>query len=421
MPAALQPRLPRWIAPSAGLAVVLLAAFAAWGIHALRSRPAPPPRVQARRTVVVLPFENVGGSPDTSYFAEAMTDEVLAGVALRYSLSLLARLPKATRDPRDAARQLGADLLLEGTARREAGRGRLSSSLLDITTGATVWSQTEDRPFTEAYDDYLHGRAYLTTLVLDPSLQMLAKAVELDAHYAAAHAWLAAAYALHYRYVRSDPARLDQAAAALDGALRLAPDLPETKVAQALLGACQGAWEEAVDPASKALDLRPTDPWTHFILSWIYTYRQPPDPDRIRHHAEEALRFAPELGPAYVSLAHSLVLTGHFAEADAALQRALALLPDSFLPHLGRAQLHLSQAQYLPAEEELATALALTPEGPLPLFYTACLHASQGHTEEALTAWESAVQKGFHDWDLARHLPYLESIRSEERFLSVLR
>ncbi len=420
MPTPVQPRLPRWILPAAILAILVLGAAAVWGVRSLRSQPAPPPRVQPRRTVVVYPFEDLDGSPDTAYFAAAMTDEVAARIALLQNLSVLSHLPRATGDPRDAARQLGADLLLEGSAQRDAGRGRVSARLLDTTTGATVWSDSQERPFTEAYDYYLLGRAHLAAFSLDLSLQMLTKALELDPNNATAYALLGQAHAYHYRYLRWDPARLDEAALAVERALQVAPDLPETQLALAILDACQGRWDDALGAAQKSLQIRPNDPWTHLTLSWIYTHRQPPDPDQIREHAEEALRFAPELGPAYVQLAGGLLLAGRFTEAGAALQRALTLMPDSFLPHLGIAELQLSQAQYPQARQELDTALSLTPEAPLPLFYLACLHAAQGHTEEALTAWEAAVQKGFHDWDLARRLPYLESIRGEDRFLALV-
>ncbi len=420
MPSPVQPRLPRWILPLAVLVILLLGAAAVWGLRSLRSQPAPPPRVQPRRTVVVFPFENAGGSRDTAYFADAMTDETAARIALLQNLSVLSHLPRATRDPRDAARQLGADLLLQGSVQREAGRGRLSVQLLDSTTGATVWSESQERPIPEAYDYYLRGRAHLAAFSFDLSLQMLTKALELDPNHAAAYALLAQAHAYHYRYLRSDPARLDQAGLAVERALQVAPDLPETQLALAIFGACQGHWDDALGTAQKSLQIRPHDPWTHLTLSWIYAHRQPPDPDQIREHAEEALRFAPELGSAYVQLAGGLLLAGRLSEAGAALQRALTLMPDSFLPHLGIAELYLSQAQYPQVRQELDTALSLTPEAPLPLFYVACFHAAQGHTEEALTAWEAAVQKGFHDWDLARRLPYLESIRAEERFLALV-
>ena len=420
MPTPVQPRLPRWILPLAVLVILLLGAAAVWGLRSLRSQPAAPPRVQPRRTVVVFPFENADGNPDTAYFADAMTTEVAARVALLQNLSVLSHLPRDTRDPRDAARQLGADLLLQGSARREAGRGRLSAKLLDTTTGDTVWSESLDRPLTEAYDYYLRGRAQLFAFSFDLSLQMLTKSLEMDPNHTAAYALLAQAHAYHYRYVRSDPARLDQAALAAERALQVASDLPETQLALAIVGACQGHWDDGLGPARKALDIRPTDPWTQLTLSWIHANLQPPDPDQIRAHAEEALRFAPELGPAYVQLADGLMLAGRFSEANAALQRALTLMPDNVLPHLGIAKLYLSQTQYPQAQQELDTVLSLTPEAPLPLFYLACLNAVQGQTEQALIAWEAAIQKGFHDWDLARRLPYLESIRTEDRFQALL-
>ena len=163
-------------------------------------------------------------------------------------------------------------------------------------------------------------------------------------------------------------------------------------MALAVVRECQGNWDAALEAASRALEKHPNDPWTQLTLSSIHTWRRSPDPDRVRGHAEEALRLAPELGPAYVQLARGLILAARHTEADATLQGAAALLPNSSLLRLAGAEYHLGLRQYAQARQELETTLSLTPESPLAGFYLACLEASEDPSEEAQAACEAAQQ-----------------------------
>jgi adenylate cyclase len=410
--------MPRWLVPSALVVALALAVLAFLALRTLRSRTAPPPRVEARRTLALVGLENLSSSPEAGWFAEAMSAELLGEIVRLRTVSVVGCLPRGSADAQDGARQLGAELLLRGGARLEEDRFALRLLLVDAVTGQELWSGELDRPLDrileapawmlsglgpgaappatsqpEAYYQYLQGRAMLARGAYENSAAALAKAVELDPGFAAAHALLAQARAHHYRSIRADPATLDLAAAAAELALRLAPGRPEALVALAVVRGCQGSWNEALESASQALEKSPNDPWIQVTLSWIHTWRQPADLERVRGHAEEALRLAPDLGPAYVQLARGLILTARHTEADAALQRAAALLPDSFLPHLAGAEYHLSLRQYAQARNALETTLALTPEAPLPRFYSACLQAAEDPSEETQTACDAAQEE----------------------------
>lgn len=448
------PRMPLWMAAAAAAVVLALAALAWHGVKLLRARSEPPPRTIARRTVVVLPLENAGGSPETEYFSRGLTADLAARLAALRYLSVMPPPARSERDPRDAARALGADLVLQGSAARYDNRFRLRTRLVEAAGGAELAAASFDEPLSkvfdaqaqtvaeiaramgipavpvsgsappgrnvQAYDSYLQGRRYLWDShradVYELSLKALTKAVQIDPGYALAYAAIAQVHARWYLDIRVEPDRLGWAEAAATRALELAPGLAPAILAFALVRASQADWEEGLEHARKALELGPGDPWTHVALAWMFERRQPPDPESVRQHAEEAIRLAPDLGPAYVELAAALALNGRHSEAEAALHRSLEVMPNSFLPHLGLAQLYLAMSSFASAREKLDTARALVPDAPLPSFYLACLEAAEGRTEEALAAWESAVQKGFQDWELVRRIPYLESIRGEERF-----
>ncbi len=457
MPTPRPVRLPGWVIPAGSLLVVLLAAVAYFSFRTLRLRTADVrPRLPERRTILVMPFAS-HRDPEGEYLARGFTDDLLLHLSALGYLSPVPR-PASRREARDAARELGADLVLEASLDRAGERLRLAARLTDVATGAELIAPDLERPLQEAaaipaalaaaiagvlgipavrtaglgpvsgsaqaYDYYLQGRRYLWDShradAYELSGQALARAVQADPGYALAYAALAQVEAQSYWNIRAEAARLDQAEAAASRALELAPDLPEAWLALAQVRACRGDWNQAAAYAGRALEQRSSDAWIHATLSWIYTWRQPPDPDAVRRHAEEAVRLAPDLGPAHVQLARGLAMAGRHGEAGAALERALEWMPNSFLPHLGLAELYLATSRYGPAREELEIAVSLVPDAPLPCFYLACLNAAEGRTEDALEAWEAAAAKGFHEWDLAARIPYLESIRSEERFAQVL-
>ncbi len=97
------------------------------------------------RSIAVLPFINSGGSPDDEYFADGMTDELIAALGKVPGLRVAARSSAFTfkgkkLEARDVARQLGVETVLEGTVRRSGQRLRVTASLVSASDGLQIWS-----------------------------------------------------------------------------------------------------------------------------------------------------------------------------------------------------------------------------------------------------------------------------------------
>lgn len=129
----------------AGGASSLLGALAI----ALRVRLWGPPRAVR---LAVLPFVNLSGNPQQEYFSDGMTEEMIAQLGSLHpaSLSVIARTSvmryKNSNTPIDqVGRELGVDYILEGSARREAGRVRITADLIQVKTQAQLWTQTFER------------------------------------------------------------------------------------------------------------------------------------------------------------------------------------------------------------------------------------------------------------------------------------
>ncbi len=102
------------------------------------------------RSLVVLPFESVGGDTANAYFAEGMADELSNALGKVPSLQLAGRSSAAAfRGKQKSAQEIGAALnvggVLEGTVRRAGGKVRVSTQLTNARTGLVLWSDSFER------------------------------------------------------------------------------------------------------------------------------------------------------------------------------------------------------------------------------------------------------------------------------------
>jgi eukaryotic-like serine/threonine-protein kinase len=120
-------------------------------------RPAPPPAGEARTTVnslVVLPFENRSGDPTQEFFADGMTDALIADLAQIGALRVISRTSAmrfkgAGRALPEIARELGVDAVVEGSALRVGDRVRISVQLVDAASDRSLWGKSYDRDLTD--------------------------------------------------------------------------------------------------------------------------------------------------------------------------------------------------------------------------------------------------------------------------------
>jgi TolB-like protein/Tfp pilus assembly protein PilF len=230
----------------------------------------------SKKSVAVLPFENLSRDPDNAYFGDGIQEEILTHLARIADLKVISRTSTQGYQTKphnlsEIAKQLGVTNILEGSVQKAADQVRVNVQLVDAQTNSHLWAETYDRKLTdifgveseiakriaeslqakitgreeqalavkptnnpEAYDAYLRGIAFETrsNSVLGSSLKaagFFEQAVQLDPNFALAWAQLSRAHALIY-FVREDTtaARRDRAKAALDVAQKLDPNSPET-------------------------------------------------------------------------------------------------------------------------------------------------------------------------------------------------
>jgi TolB-like protein len=104
----------------------------------------------------VLPFRNLSADPENEYFADGITEDVIAQLSKVPSLRVISRSSVMKFKSRDAglreiAGQLGASVVLDGSVRRAGQRVRIVAQLIDAATDQHLWAETYDRELTDIF------------------------------------------------------------------------------------------------------------------------------------------------------------------------------------------------------------------------------------------------------------------------------
>jgi TolB-like protein/Tfp pilus assembly protein PilF len=394
------------------------------------------------KSIAVLPFENLSKDEENAFFTDGVQDQILTDLSQIADLKVISRTSVmqyktgTRRNLREIGQQLGVARVVEGSVQRAANKVRVSAQLIDARNDAHLWAQTYDRdladvfaiqseiakaiadqlqaklspnekkaieqpPTTDlaAFDLYSRAKTILLTTGQSvnneqdtrQAIELLDQAVKRDPSFFDSYCQLARAHEQLYA-IRGDhtPARLAQAEAALQAATRLRPDAGETHLARAEylyygLRDYAGALAD-LESARRAL---PNDPRIYELTGYIL---------RRRGQQEEALRNlerAIELDPrnffTLQQLALSYVNLRRDAEAIAAFDRALTIVPDNIETRATRAQFEFCwKGDTRPLHQTIDSILAQGVGAIAPAadtwFFCALAERDPGAAERALVA-----------------------------------
>jgi len=331
----------------AALACTLLAIVAVgWWLVRRRSAPI---------SIAVLPLVNLSQEPNSDYFADGLTGEVIRdlsiidGLVVRSQTSSFAFKGKP-QNVHEAGKQLNADYILEGSVLRAGEQLRIITQLVRVRDDFPLWSGRYDRELTdvfamqdeisrgivnslrlslgrgrrryetstEAYDLYLRGRALLIRLGVtgyDASIPAFEAAIAKDPSFAPAYAGLAAAHAARsgeFRFDLSDEMLKMQGAA--DKAIQLDPLLSEGHDALGMVYAREAQWQQSEKSFRRAIELDPSasDPRRNLALLLLWPLGRTQEALKQLRIAE---RSDPLSVPVHGALTTLLIVEGRYDEA----------------------------------------------------------------------------------------------------------
>jgi TolB-like protein/Tfp pilus assembly protein PilF len=368
---------PRWGPIALGAVVLALIAFVM-----MRPSGKDTPRFNDK-SIAVLPFANRSVDKENEFFTDGVHEDILTNISNIRELRVVSSTSVAQyRGTTKTMKQIGAELsvayILEGSVQRVGNKVRVTGQLIDARTDAHVWAKAFDKDLNDifviqaevakaiatelravlspeekklveekltdnpkAYDLYLEAGVQIrrfgnTTEAHAKARTLLQAAVELDPKFAAAWAQLSFIHGSAYRSNRDrSPARLAQAKAALEKVNQLARGTPL-----------------AIGASGQ-----------HYYTLGDYA--------RSLERYESLAILQPNVGTWHNQVGICERRLGHWPQALAALRRAVALSPESFVSSANVAQALESGRRYQEADVEDQAWLRTHPDAWVRYFWRA--------------------------------------------------
>jgi TolB-like protein/Tfp pilus assembly protein PilF len=253
-----------------------------------------------RPSIAVLPFDNMSGDPEQDYFSDGITEDIIAELSKFKDFLVIARNSSfqfrgKANDLAEVAKKLGVQYVVEGSVRKFANRIRVSAQLIDVSSTAHVWAEHYDRELDDIF------------AIQDEITQMISARLARQARTAIAsrsRARPTGNMSAYENYLR---------------ALQLAGQYDTATQAEPYL--------------QKAIELDPEFAGARAVLSFVESIKYYWSYDLAHLNsglrmAKAALQLDPEEAYGHLASGFALMYLRRFQEAEASLDRAVALNPN---------------------------------------------------------------------------------------------
>jgi len=412
-------------------------------LHAIRPRAA---------SVAVLPFSNLSADSENEFFADGITEDVIAHLAKIRSLKVISRtsvmaFKKSDRNLREIGEKLGAAAVVEGSIRRAGNRVRIVAQLVDALTDEHIWADTYDRDLTdifaiqsdvalniatalraqlsnderarvgrrptenfEAYELYLRGRNSFYRFSEDGfrrSLIDYSDAIARDPSFALAWASMAESYTeiCINGFAGSSPEdTIKNAKAAAARALEIDDRLTEAHSISAFVRfVFDFDWPGAEREFLTAIELSPGSAEAHNHYSWLCASLERYD-DALRE-----VRRARELDPLLIrtDVATTLLRSGRIDEALEEARRSVSDNPGSPRAHSNLGWALIFQGDHAAGIASLERAWTLSPNSTLFLSQLGQAYAVTGNVDRARKILQELQDRAVHEFVSPYHFAYV--------------
>jgi len=391
----------------------------------------------ARRipSIAVLPFANLSADADNQYFSDGLSEDLTSALARLEGLQVASRTSafrfRGGIDVREIGRQLNVEAVLDGSVRRAGKRVRITADLVNVADGYHLWSERYDREIADlfeiqdeitaaiiktlepklacqqqaltrrhsenlqAYELYLKGRRLWEQRAentLRTGLEFFRAAIDLDPHYALAHAGIADSFSIlaTYGYMPRSEGR-STAEAAANMALELDSTLAEAHYSAGLSTSTFGSLIKAENHFRKALEIQPRSSGIHSYFGLYLASRHG------SAEAAKSMQTALELDPLspYVHALAGLTLISfrNYEEAMQRTSRALELQPNFVVALWARLVAACSLRRWEESFEAGRKLVLVSRRSAQFLGLMAMAYGMAGQREKALTIRQELLER----------------------------
>jgi len=376
-----------------------------------------------RERLAVLPFVNISPDPNDEFFADGLTEELIARLSEIRDLKVIARTSvmgykRKEKKISEIARELEVGSIIEGSVRKAGNRIRVSVQLIDARTEEHLWSSNYDDELTDIFaiqSDVASRVAgalsagFFSGTPRKPTENIEAYALYLRAiqlSYEGGEHSLREAAALFERTISMDPSFVlayvgfadawaglanggyedftvvsEKAEPAARKALALDPGSAEAHATMALVHNLLDRFNLAIVEAERAIQINPNLSEAHSSLVFLYCTQRGIDqalPEAQRAYELDPLSF--ETGGLLAMVAE---LSGKSSLAMDVMMRMKELNPRNPRVYLGLATCYTQEGDFTKAQEMLDTARRINPNEPQGRVAQGLLYALTGRRKEA--------------------------------------
>ena len=288
-------------------------------------------------SIAVLPFANMSGDPEQEYFADGISEDILTGLSKLRWFFVIARNSSFTYkgkavDVKRVARELGVRYVLEGSVRKGGNRVRITTQLIDASTGNHIWADRYDGDLTDVFalQDEITKKV---VAAIEPKLLEAEGIRSQNRSPEDLGAWdmVIQANSLFWRLTKGEG---EAAIAILQRAVERYPNYApaHSMLAFDLLLSGYIGWalmepqlQQAASLAARAEELDHGDPWAHLALGYVAFVRR--RTSAAAAEFQRALALNPNFAAAHGYLGWALAFDGQSEQAIAHLKEAIRMSP----------------------------------------------------------------------------------------------
>jgi len=288
-------------------------------------------------SIAVLPFANMSGDPEQEYFADGISEDILTGLSRLRWFFVIARNSSFTYkgkavDVKRVARELGVRYVLEGSVRKGGNRVRITTQLIDASTGNHIWADRYDGDLTDVFalQDEITKKV---VAAIEPKLLEAEGIRSQNRSPEDLGAWdmVIQANSLFWRLTKAE---IEAAIAILQRAVERYPDYApaHSMLAFDILVSGYIGWalmepqlQQAASLAARAEELDHGDPWAHLALGYVAFVRR--RTSAAATEFQRALALNPNFAAAHGYLGWALAFDGQSEQAIAHLKEAIRMSP----------------------------------------------------------------------------------------------